>query len=84
MCQIRIIRKKCQKCPENFPDEVSLSRCQKAVDKNVAKCDPSDCYEVGALALGNWRDCKKCWAKYEAELEAEREKQRLLLLQQAK
>ncbi|SCO42512.1 uncharacterized protein FFNC_08559 [Fusarium fujikuroi] len=68
MCQIRIIRKKCQKCPENFLDE----------------CDPSDCYEVGALALGNWRDCKKCWAKYEAELEAEREKQRLLFLQQAK
>ena len=84
MCQIRIIRKQCHKCYVNFPDEVSVSRCQKAVDNRVAKCDPTDCYEVGSMAVGNWRDCKRCWAKYEAELEAERERQRLLLLQGAK
>ncbi|KAM5520627.1 hypothetical protein FOXYSP1_14517 [Fusarium oxysporum f. sp. phaseoli] len=80
MCQIRILSKKCQKCLENFPPEVSVSRCQKAVDKKVKQCDWADCYEVAALAVGNWRDCKKCWAKYEAE----RERQRLALLQQAK
>ncbi|RKK08580.1 hypothetical protein BFJ63_vAg11056 [Fusarium oxysporum f. sp. narcissi] len=71
MCQIRILSKKCQKCLGNFPPEVSVSRCQKAVDKKVKKCDWADCYEVAALAVGNWRDCKKCWVKYEAERETE-------------